>query len=105
MEVTQPFTSLSSETSVSSSRNRRNGSLVIDDSAPVLGSVGGRFQGLDVMTALYLGGVPLDVAGAAARDTGIANGFVGETWSIQLCLRVVFELPQLPSNMRPPPRR
>ena len=31
------------------------------------------------MTALYLGGVPLDVAGAAARDTGIANGFVGET--------------------------
>ena len=44
----------------------------------MLGSVGGRFQGLDVMTALYLGGVPLDVAGAAERDTGIANGFVGE---------------------------
>ena len=51
----------------------------MDDSAPVQGSVGGRFQGLDVMTALYLGGVPLDVAGAAERDTGIANGFVGET--------------------------
>ena len=47
----------------------------------MLGSVGGRFQGLDVMTALYLGGVPLDVAGAAERDTGIANGFVGENRS------------------------
>ena len=51
---------------------------MIDDSAPVLGTVGGRFQGLDVMTALYLGGVPLDVAAAAAKDTDIANGFVGE---------------------------
>ena len=45
--------------------------------------MGGRFQGLDVMTALYLGGVPLDVAGAAARDTGIANGFVGEEKNMQ----------------------
>ena len=51
---------------------------MIDDSAPVLGTVGGRFQGLDVMTALYLGGVPMDVAAAAAKDTDIANGFVGE---------------------------
>ena len=50
--------------------------MQIDANTPVLGSVSGRFQGLDLTTPFYLGGTPRSMS-AAAEDTGFDNGFVG----------------------------
>ena len=50
--------------------------MTIDDQMAVKGSVAGRFEGLDLITPLYVGGVPSNVN--AERDTGISNGFVGK---------------------------
>ncbi len=52
----------------------------IDDSSPAFsGSSSGKFVGLDLLAPLYLGGVPggRGVGGAAEKDTGLENGFVG----------------------------
>ncbi len=65
-----------SDALVSHHRNRKSGTMVVDDSPAVTGSVPGRFVGLDLGTPLYVGGVPSSVN--AAKDTYIDNGFVGE---------------------------
>lgn len=56
-------------------RSRKNATLVIDDNIPIRGSAEGRFEGLDLMTPLYLGGVPYHIN--AEKDTDLNNGFKG----------------------------
>ena len=50
--------------------------MVIDNDLPIRGSAKGRFEGLDLMTPLYLGGAPKDVD---ISDTGFSNGFKGKS--------------------------
>ena len=56
-------------------RNRKNGTIIVDDNLPIEGAVRGRFVGLDLGTELFLGGAPPEVN--YALDTGFENGFVG----------------------------
>ena len=39
-------------------RNKKDGSMLVDEDGPFTGSVSGRFLGLDLLEPLYLGGVP-----------------------------------------------
>eukprot|EP00094_Tigriopus_californicus_P007839 TCALIF_07549-PA protein Name:"Similar to HSPG2 Basement membrane-specific heparan sulfate proteoglycan core protein (Homo sapiens)" AED:0.37 eAED:0.38 QI:0/0.3/0.22/0.87/0.7/0.67/31/0/1988 len=57
------------------SRSRKNATLVIDDNIPIRGSAKGRFDGLDLMTPLYLGGVPFHIN--VEKVTDLNNGFKG----------------------------
>ncbi len=56
-------------------RNRRNGTMIVDGSQRFTGSIGGKFQGLDLMTPLYIGGHP-DFS-RLPKDVGFTNGFDG----------------------------
>ena len=52
-------------------RNRRNGSMIINDKEILNTLVTGKFQGLDLATPLYLGGHP------KVSDLGYGQGFIG----------------------------
>jgi hypothetical protein len=49
--------------------------MIVNDGTPIIGSVSGRFQGLDLLTPLYLGSVPNMTA--LSKTVGIKKGFVG----------------------------
>ncbi|KAK7083866.1 Basement membrane-specific heparan sulfate proteoglycan core protein, partial [Halocaridina rubra] len=57
------------------SRNRKEGTMVVDDGAPVSGRSEGRFLGLDLVENMYLGSVP--DFGRVHKQTGFITGFVG----------------------------
>ncbi|XP_053546192.1 basement membrane-specific heparan sulfate proteoglycan core protein isoform X4 [Bombina bombina] len=59
---------------VTLNRNLTQGSLLVDNQAPVNGTSQGKFQGLDLNEELYLGGYP-DYD--AISKTGLSSGFVG----------------------------
>ena len=56
-------------------RSRKDGTMIVNDGTPIVGSVSGRFQGLDLLTPLYLGSVPNMTA--LSKTVGIKRGFVG----------------------------
>ncbi|KAM4652668.1 basement membrane-specific heparan sulfate proteoglycan core protein [Discoglossus pictus] len=55
-------------------RNLTQGSLVVDNQAPVNGTSQGKFQGLDLNEELFLGGYPNY---EVISKTGLSSGFVG----------------------------
>ncbi|XP_075928964.1 basement membrane-specific heparan sulfate proteoglycan core protein isoform X5 [Petromyzon marinus] len=56
-------------------RNLTEGSLTVNNEAPVVGSSQGKFQGLDLNEEMYVGGVPS--FSRVTRITGIKTGFTG----------------------------
>lgn len=56
-------------------RNRKNGTMIIDDENAYHGAVGGRFVGLDLIEPLYVGGVPN--FRSIHKQAGFTRGFVG----------------------------
>ncbi|KAK8750302.1 hypothetical protein OTU49_014768 [Cherax quadricarinatus] len=57
------------------SRDRKEGTMTVDDDAPITGRSEGRFLGLDLLEPLYLGGVP-DFT-RIHEQAGFASGFRG----------------------------
>ena len=57
-------------------RNRKDGSMTVDDQAPVYGAVVGRFLGLDLLEPFYVGGVPNFKS--IHKQAGFFRGFVGK---------------------------
>ena len=49
--------------------------MMINNGQAIQGSVSGRFQGLDLLTPLYLGSVPN--VGSLPKTVGTRKGFVG----------------------------
>ena len=57
------------------SRDRKGGSMTVNKETPVLGNVHGKFEGLDLIENMYVGGVPN--FGQIHRLAGHSKGFVG----------------------------
>nr|KAG5704759.1 hypothetical protein BaRGS_005215 [Batillaria attramentaria] len=58
-------------------RQRKNGTLVVNDEPVYYGEAPGRFVGMDIVEPMYLGGVPNYAA--IPRAAGFSSGFVGLT--------------------------
>ncbi|XP_048508165.1 basement membrane-specific heparan sulfate proteoglycan core protein isoform X9 [Athalia rosae] len=56
-------------------RNRKEGTMLVDGEGPYTGIAAGRFEALDLLEPLYVGGVP--DYGAISRHAGVSSGFVG----------------------------
>jgi len=56
-------------------RSRKNASLSLDGSTPVLGFAEGIFQGLDLLGPFYVGGLP--TFNGIGSGVGFKRGFVG----------------------------
>ncbi|KAL5013502.1 hypothetical protein ScPMuIL_007772 [Solemya velum] len=64
------------------SRNRKEGSMIVNDQPTYTGMSPGRFQGLDLLENMYIGAVPdFD---RIPRATGARTGFVGSISEVQL---------------------
>ncbi|KAK6175562.1 hypothetical protein SNE40_014001 [Patella caerulea] len=63
-------------------RDRKNGTLIVNDQPAYSTVAPGRFQGLDLLENMYLGGVPNYQA--ISPSSGYANGFVGAVSEVQL---------------------
>ncbi|XP_021372607.1 basement membrane-specific heparan sulfate proteoglycan core protein-like isoform X2 [Mizuhopecten yessoensis] len=63
-------------------RNRRQGTMVVDAEPAYVGTSQGNFQGLDLRGNLYLGGVP--DFNSIPKGVGFREGFVGSVSQVQL---------------------
>ncbi|XP_069115040.1 basement membrane-specific heparan sulfate proteoglycan core protein-like isoform X2 [Argopecten irradians] len=63
-------------------RNRRQGTMIVDTEPAYVGTSQGNFQGLDLRGNLYLGGVPN--FNAIPKGVGFREGFVGSVSQVQL---------------------
>ncbi|KAK7494115.1 hypothetical protein BaRGS_00014588, partial [Batillaria attramentaria] len=63
-------------------RQRKNGTLVVNDEPVYYGEAPGRFVGMDIVEPMYLGGVPNYAA--IPRAAGFSSGFVGSISQVQL---------------------
>lgn len=63
-------------TTVKLNRDRRGGSMMVNDKGPFHGIIRGRFEGLDLIEPLYIGGLPN--FGQIHRLGGHTKGFVGK---------------------------
>ncbi|XP_065579048.1 basement membrane-specific heparan sulfate proteoglycan core protein-like isoform X5 [Artemia franciscana] len=57
------------------SRNKKDGYMIVNDQSPYVGQAPGKFQGLDLLTPLYIGAVP-DFRNIH-KQAGFSQGFVG----------------------------
>jgi hypothetical protein len=57
-------------------RNRRNGTMIINRNQVIHGMIGGKFQGLDLLTPLYIGGHP-NIKNLPIDNIGVNKGFKG----------------------------
>lgn len=73
--------------------------MYVDGAGPYRGTAAGRFQGLDLVEPLYLGGVP-DFK-AIHRLTGHSQGFVGMHLEASSCYKkiLLFKYPMALSSL------
>ncbi|XP_025082607.1 basement membrane-specific heparan sulfate proteoglycan core protein-like isoform X8 [Pomacea canaliculata] len=63
-------------------REKKNGTLLVNDEPPYFGEAPGRFVGMDIEKPLYIGGVPNYEE--VPRAAGFTSGFVGSVSQVQL---------------------
>ncbi|XP_067659130.1 basement membrane-specific heparan sulfate proteoglycan core protein-like isoform X2 [Haliotis asinina] len=63
-------------------RDRKNGTLIVNDEPAYYGEAPGRFEGLDLLENMYIGGVPNFQS--IPRAAGFSKGFVGTVSEVKL---------------------